>query len=145
MKIEKHFEALKEVDETIEEALNSKNILSYQRRLSAMLSLGIQQLIEIYLHRLNVIRPGTQVKHEWFGIGERKLHQRLSAILTTEAKNIPRIREILILAKEIESDRNDILYGSPLSDESTIKGKIDAYLEVKRIIEEEHGQRGHKP
>ncbi len=135
MKVEKHLEALKEVDETVEEALKTQSILSYQRRLSAMLSLGAQQLVEIYLHRLKVIRPGTQIKHEWFGLGERNLTVKLSAILTTDMGKIPGLWEILSLAKVVESERDDLLYGSPLSDESMLREKIDAYLELKKMVE----------
>ena len=133
---------LKEVEETIRGSLETNDILSHQRRLIAMLSLGVQQLIEVYLHSLNVIKPGTQIKHEWFGMGERNLSIKLSAILSTKMKNIPRLEEIIVLARIIEGDRNDMLYGSPLVDDKILREKIDAFLEIKKIIEEGHG---HKP
>ena len=135
MRTEKHLEILKEVEETIKEALDAENILSHQRRLVTMLSLGAQQLIEIYFHEQGVIKPGTQVKHEWFVMGERNLSVKLSAILTKEIKNIPNLREILALAKIIETGRNDLIYGSPLADEKDLRGKVDAFLEIKKIID----------
>lgn len=135
MKIEKHMEILKEVEITIKEALSSKNILLYQRRLVSMLSLGTQQLIEIYFHKLNVIRPGTQIKHEWFGMSYRNLETKFSSILTTKIDKIPKLREILVLAKQIESNRNDMLYGSPIVDDKLLREKIDAFLELKKLIE----------
>jgi len=135
MKTEKHKEILKEVDETVKLSLKAESLLSFQRRLTAMLSLGSQQLIEIYFHKLSIIKPGTQVKHEWFRLGERNLLLKLSAILTTEIRKVPKIQEILSLARVIEEDRNDLLYGSPLTDDKTLREKIDAYLELKKTAE----------
>lgn len=140
MKIEKHMKIMGEVEETVKGALHARDILSYQRRLASMLSLGVQQLVEIHLHRLRVIKPGTQIKHEWFGMGNRNLSLKLSAILTTEINSIPRLNDILELAKTVEADRNDIIYGSPLFDGKILREKIDAFLEIKKIMEEEHGQ-----
>lgn len=134
MKIEKHIEALREVEITIKEALESGNILAYQRRLISMLSLGTQQLIEIYLHKLEVIKPGTQVKHEWFRMGRRNLRIRLSSILTTEIRKVPGLDEILEFAKVIEEDRNELIYGSPLDDDEILREKIDAFLEIKKMV-----------
>ena len=140
MKIEKHMKIMGEVEETVKGALHARDILSYQRRLASMLSLGVQQLVEIHLHRLRVIKPGTQIKHEWFGMGNRNLSLKLSAILTTEINSIPRLNDILELAKTVEADRNEIIYGSPLFDGKILREKIDAFLEIKKIMEEEHGQ-----
>lgn len=134
MKIEKHIEALREVEITIKEALESGNILAYQRRLISMLSLGTQQLIEIYLHKLEVIKPGTQVKHEWFRMDRRNLRIRLSSILTTEIRKVPGLDEILEFAKVIEEDRNELIYGSPLDDDEILREKIDAFLEIKKMV-----------
>ncbi len=141
MKIEKHLEILREVDETIAQALSSGSLLSYQRRIMAMLSLGIQQLVEIHFRRLQVIRPGTQIKHEWFGMGSRNLRTKLAAVLTTDIGKVPNIWEIIELAQSAEAERNDIIYGSPLADDRKIREKIDAYLEMKKIIMESYGTR----
>ncbi|MBL7160957.1 MAG: hypothetical protein ISS93_03865, partial [Candidatus Aenigmarchaeota archaeon] len=132
MREEKHLEILKEVEKTIKEALEAESLLSHQRRAISMLSLGVQQLVELHLHHLRVIRPGTQVKHEWFGMGERNCSIKLSSILTTDVNKIPGIREILALARIVEADRNDLLYGSPLANEKSLREKIDAFLEIKK-------------
>jgi len=133
MRLDKHMEILKEVDETVSEALKSRDILTHQRRLISMLSIGAQQLLEAYFHRLNVIKPGTQVKHEWFGMGERNLDDKLASILTTKTGKIPRLGEVLVFARRIESGRNELIYGSPAVDGRLLREKIDAYLEMKRL------------
>jgi len=136
MRIEKHKEILKEVDATIEEALNDKNgILNHQRRIASMTSIGMQQLIEIYFHKLNIIKPGAQVKHEWFKMEDKKLRLKLSAVLTTNFSQIPEIAEINAIAYKIETDRNDLIYGAPLKDGKKLREKIDDFLDLKNIIE----------
>ena len=62
MQKEKHEDALKEVESTIEEALKG-NLLDYQRRVASMTSLGVQHIIELYFHKLHVIKPGAALKH----------------------------------------------------------------------------------
>lgn len=138
MQVEKHIEALQEVYETIEESLNDpKGLLGHQRRIASMASLGAQQLIEMYFHRLNIIKPGTQVKHEWLKSEEQNLRHRLSPILTRNIAEIPNIQAILDLANRIECDRNDILYGAPLKEDKKLKEKIDNFLELKKVTTEE--------
>lgn len=131
----KHLEALKEVMATIEEALGSSDIVQHQRRLISMLSIGIQHIIELYLHRLKVIKSGTQVKHNWLVLGERNMKLKFSSVLTMPYDKIPEMNEIISLSRNIEIDRNDILYGSPSVDGGKLKEKIDNFLDIKRIIE----------
>lgn len=135
MREEKHLGALKEVMVTIDEALNSSDILQHQRRLISMLSIGLQHIIEVYLHRLKVIKPGAQVKHNWFSPGESNMRLKFSSVLTMPYRKISEINEIISLARSIEIDRNDILYGSPIVDERKLKEKIDNFLEIKKIVE----------
>ena len=138
MKIEKHEEALKEVYETIDQALSDpKGILGHQRRIASMMSMGMQQAIELYFHKLHIIKPGTQLKHEWFKLDEKNIRNRLSPILTKNLEEIPKINEILFLSMKIESDRNDLVYGTPLEDDKKLKEKIDVFLELKNLIIEE--------
>lgn len=139
MQEEKHEEALKEVEATIAEALKG-NVLEHQRRLMFMISLGAQHAIELYFHRLRIIVPGATVKHEWFKMGERNLRLRLSAILTKTIDDIPNIRDIMAIAKGIENDRNDIVYGAPLKDDAVLRAKINDFLEIKKLAKgAEHG------
>ena len=138
MKIEKHEDALKEVYQTIDQALNDpKGLLSYQRRIASMTSMGMQQIVEMYFHKLNIIKPGTQLKHEWFKLDEKNINNKLSPTLTKKLKEIPKINEILFLSRKIESDRNDLVYGAPLENDKILKEKIDVFLELKNLITEE--------
>ena len=138
MKIEKHEDALKEVYQTIDQALNDpKGLLSHQRRIASMTSMGMQQIVEMYFHKLNIIKPGTQLKHEWFKLDEKNINNKLSPTLTKKLEEIPKINEILFLSRKIESDRNDLVYGAPLENDKTLKEKIDVFLELKNLIIEE--------
>lgn len=140
MQIEKHKLVLSEVNFTIAEALNDqKGLLRHQRSITFMTSLGMQQMVELYFHKLNIIKPGAQIKHEWFGFEERNIRRRLSPVLTKDIAAIPKIQEILYLANKIESDRNEIVYGAPLKNDEKLKEKIDNFLELKNIIETEIG------
>ena len=135
MQESKHADAIKETMRTIDEALKGKNILDFQRRLASMLSVGLQHLVELYLHRLYVIKPGAFVKHEWFLMGDKNLKAKFSAILTQPYEEIENINEIASLARDIEGDRNELLYGSPIGDENRLKEKIGSFLETKKIVE----------
>ena len=137
MNLEKHEETLKEVTATIEEALNSNDIKLYQRRITAMISLGVSQIIEYYFHKLNVIKPGAQIKHNWFASSIDKIKIKLESVLTMNISKINNLDELLVLAKKIEEDRNDLIYGSPIKSEKILMEKINFYLEIKRIIEDE--------
>lgn len=137
MRIDKHREALREVSDTIKDALDDPaGLMGHQRRLVAMLSLGMAHLVEIYFHKADVLKPGTQIKHEWFKMGEKNALMRLSAILTTDPGKIPKINEIMAYARNLEKDRDDIMYGSPLAGDNILKEKIDLWLELKKIVDE---------
>ncbi|MFH1638303.1 MAG: hypothetical protein ABIB71_07805 [Candidatus Woesearchaeota archaeon] len=57
MRKEKHEETVKEVLDEIENALNDKRgLLAHQRRLAFSLSLGAQNLLELYFHKLDIIK-----------------------------------------------------------------------------------------
>lgn len=137
MKLEKHRESLMEVSDTIKDALNDpRGIMVHQRRLMAMLSIGTAQLIEMHFHKLDVIKPGAQIKHEWLKKDERNTLLRLSSALTTSPGKIPAIGEILALAREIEADRDEIVYGSRLSGDRVLKEKIALFLDLKKVVGE---------
>ena len=137
---EKHTAALVEVREAIEEALKDpRGLLPRQRRLMAALSLGMQHLVEIWLHKSGAIKPGACVKHDWFQAEERRLKLRLTGIMTKSLDRIGGAEKILALAREIESGRNDIVYGAPLGGDSLLREKLDCFLELKAAIEKETG------
>ena len=66
MRVEKHLEALKEVQDEIDSALKDpRGVVVHQRRLAFSLSLGACTLIELYFHKHNVIKEGAKIHHEW--------------------------------------------------------------------------------
>ncbi|MBI5392276.1 hypothetical protein HZA96_00265 [Candidatus Woesearchaeota archaeon] len=135
MKIEKHQEALKETIDEISQALEDKEgLLKHQRRLAFMISLGISELIEIYFHKLKVIKEGSRIKHEWFK--KKDIKKILSQQIVSPIDDIKNINKILILCKELEDKRNDIAYSSPLADEDILREEINLFFEVKKLIEE---------
>ncbi len=140
MQEQKHTEALMEIMETVEMSLKDRRgLVMWQRRLAAMLSLGAQHLIELYLHKKDAIKPGTQLKHEWLKMENKNLKMRLSGITTKSLSNLDDSDEIFAIAKAIETDRNDLVYGSSLKNDMPLKEKIDRFLELKKIIEKNVG------
>lgn len=139
MKIEKHLEALKEVMEEIDSALNSeKGLLKHQRRLALMISLGVAELIELYFHRLDIIKEGSRIKHDWFKKKDIKLI--LSNQLTSPIENVKNIDQILEICRQIEDKRNDLAYSSPLEEEDLLKEEINNFFEIRKLVEEVAGK-----
>ena len=64
MKEEKHEEIIKEVLDEIESALkDNRGLVSHQRRLIFSITLGAANLLELYFHKLNIIKEGSIVNH----------------------------------------------------------------------------------
>lgn len=140
MQEQKHIDALNEVMETIESGLkDSRGLLAYQRRLAAMLSLGSQHILELYFHKMNAIKPEAQLKHEWLKMDEKNLFNRLSGIMTKPIKNLDDSGYLFSLAKKIEIDRNDLVYGANLKNDNILKEKIETFLTMKNLIEKKIG------
>jgi len=138
---DKHIEAIKEVQETIEEAIGDpRGLLPRQRRLISMLSLGAAHLVEIYLHRQNAIKPGAQIKHDWFSSENRRIKLHLAGVLTKSFEALPNIDQVLYLSHEIEQKRNELVYCAALKNESFLREKLDLFLELKKIVENSTGE-----
>jgi len=138
---ERHIETLKEVHETIEESIKDpRGFLPRQRRLAAMLSLGSAHLVELYFHRLNAIKPGMQIKHDWLQSEIKNIKIHLIGFLTKNIDNLPQSEKILSLAHEIELKRNELVYGVALKNDLILKEKLNLFLELKKIIEEVIGE-----
>ena len=141
MQEEKHMAALDEVRRSLEVALKDpKGLLTHQRLLMSALSLGMQHLMELWLHRSKAIKPGATVKHEWLASEEKRLRIRLAGMLTKELSAIERSDSIIAFAREIERDRNDIIYGAPLNSDLMLKQKIESFFELKKSIETSTGE-----
>ncbi len=139
MQEEKHVSALKEVNDYIDESL-AKGLLQRQRLLMTALSLGMQHVVELWLHKAGAIKPGASVKHEFFKSEERKLKLKLSGMLTKNISSLKNAEPILSIAREIECNRDDIVYGAPLSGDIVLREKIDCFFELRKAVKEAVGE-----
>lgn len=136
---QKHLEILQEVLDEINSAQKDpQGILSHQRRIALMLSVGICELIELYFHQLGIIKNGSRIKHDWFR--QKRIKEKLEEQLITAIDSIPKIDLIIQLAAAIEKSRDDLAYSSPLHDDAILKEKIGQFQELRKIIEQEVGE-----
>ena len=141
MQEEKHQAALKEVENSIQEAIKDpKGLLDRQRLLMSAMSLGIQHLIEMWLHKSKAIKPGASIKHEFFKSEEKRLKVRLSGMLTKQIGSLKNAEKILEIARNIERNRDDIIYGAPLNNDSVLREKLDNFFELKKAVIEAVGE-----
>lgn len=134
MRKEKHEEILKEVLDEIESALNDKRgLVSHQRRLAFSLSLGAVNLIELYFHKLDIIKEGTKIDHTWFKRSEDRILEKLQNQITSQINSVNNINEIISTAKQIEEKRDDIAYGAPVSNE-VLQEKINLFFKLKKVV-----------
>ncbi|MBI2152029.1 hypothetical protein HYU21_04845 [Candidatus Woesearchaeota archaeon] len=133
MRPEKHQECLNEVLDEIATALKDpRGLIAHQRRLAFLLSLGTATIIELYLHRLNVIKEGAKINHEWFKRKKDKVLQQLQNQVVSPLNNFPELDELLEIALKIETKRDDLAYGAPAS-ESIIQEKINLFFKLKEL------------
>lgn len=134
MKEEKHWETLQEVLDEIETALKDpRGLPAHQRRLAFSLSLGSVTLIELYLHRLNVITPGSKIHHEWFKRKKEKVFIQLQSQVLPPITTLPDFDQMVTLAIKIEEKRDDLAYGSPAKEE-LIQEKINLFFKLKELV-----------
>jgi hypothetical protein len=135
MKIEKHTESLKEVEEEIESSLKDHRGLSpHQRRLAFSISLGMTNVIELYLHRLNVIKEGSKINHLWFKKRKENVLELIQNQIVPPVNSIKNIEKIIDIAIKIEEKRDDLVYGVSVS-EKVLQEKINLFLDLRRITE----------
>jgi hypothetical protein len=129
MKIESHLENLKESIREIEESI-SKGLISKQRTLGFHASAGAADVIEIILHKNNLIDSGFIVKHEWFN-SKRKIEEKLNF-------EFPRKKEILDLVVKIEYVRNSLCYGKR-QEEEKLEELVSDFNKLKEFFMEVTG------
>ena len=64
------------------------------------------------MHKKRVINPGTNIKHNTFGLSLENIKLRLRAVVSKSINEIEKLNEIIVLVHEIEKDRNIIVYGT---------------------------------
>lgn len=84
-------------------------------------------MFEVYLHKNNLINPGTMIKHELFN-SIKKANEKLNFDFQNKEK-------IILILNKIESKRNLLCYGKPQPVE-TIKSVIESFNNLKAIFEE---------
>ncbi|MBI2507406.1 hypothetical protein HYV89_00445 [Candidatus Woesearchaeota archaeon] len=134
MRRERHEEALKEVLDEIEVALNDKNgLLMHQRRLAFSLSLGAVNLLELYFHKLDVMKEGSKIDHTWFKRKKERVLEILQKQITSPIKSLEKIDEVVEIICRIELKRDDLAYGAPAS-ETVLQDKINLFFKLKEIV-----------
>lgn len=133
MKEEKHLETLKEVEEEIENSLkDERGLLSHQRRLAFSISLGMTNVIDLYFHKLSIIKEGSKINHLWFKKRKKNVMNILQKQIVSPIDTIDEIDEIINIGIKIEEKRDDLVYGAPAS-EKILQEKINLFLELRKI------------
>ena len=129
MKIEHHLENLKESVREIENAVK-EGLASKQRTLGFHTSSAAIDILEIILHKNNLIDPGFVIKHEWFN-SKKKIEEKLPFDFSKK-------REILACIVKIEAARNKLCYGKR-QDEKGLEEIVQEFLRLKELFVEVAG------
>lgn len=134
MKEEKHGEVLKEVLEEIETAIKDVRGLSpHQRRLAFVLSLGTATLIELYFHKLDIIKEGARINHLWLKKKKEKVKEALQKQMVCPLDSVKNLDLLLDLAITLEEKRDDLAYGASSSEE-ILRQKINLFFKLKEEV-----------
>ncbi|MEK6847814.1 MAG: hypothetical protein AABX50_01670 [Nanoarchaeota archaeon] len=132
---ETYKEIFGEVMDEIESSLkDSRGIIAHQRRLAFSLSFGMVNLLESYLDKLNVLKPGAKINHLWLKKKKENAKKLISSQITSQIGSIENIDKILDVAFKIESERNELVYGKKVS-EDILNKKINLFLDLKKELE----------
>ena len=121
-----HYRQLRESLAVIEESIET-GLLERQRNIGFNTSAACSDLLEILLHKLNLIDPGFVVKHEWFN-SQNKLREKFPFDFQHKTK-------IFTLIAKIEGKRNQLCYGKPQKIE-VIQEVLFAFNQLKEIFKE---------
>jgi hypothetical protein len=125
MKIEDHLRNIRESEEVIKESIQ-RGLKERQRNIGFNTSVAAVEMLEVYLHKNNLINPGFILKHEIFSS-----INKANKILNFD---FPGKERIISLLNDIESKRNILCYGKPKPIE-TIESIIKSYNELKSLFE----------
>jgi len=129
MKIESHLENLKESIAEIEECVK-KGLVEKQRTVGFHCSAGAIDMLEIILHKKELIDTGFIIKHEWFN-SKNKINEKFNF-------DFIRKQEILDLITSIEKVRNKLCYGKRQS-EDVLEHVVKNFNHLKEIFKEVTG------
>jgi len=125
MKIEDPLRNFNESLEIVKESVE-KGVLKRQRNIGFNVSVGSVDLLESFLHKEQIINPGTILKHNWFS-SARHANEKLDF-------DFPEKEKIINLIVEIEEKRNLLCYGKPQAEE-TIEEIINKFYKLINIFE----------
>ena len=101
----------------------------------------IIQLLELYLHKLNLISIGKMIKHNWFK--RPKLGQKIIPLIERKLPvNFPDKETIYDLFYDIEDLRDNLIYGKGQLKE--IEKVLESYSKAKTMIIEKLEELGEK-
>ncbi len=126
MKIEDHLKNLRESLDVINESIE-KGILKRQRNIGFNTSAACIDMLEILLHKNNLIDPGFIIKHEWLK-SKNKIKEKFPF-------NFSEKEEILNLIFKIEEKRDILCYGKPQKIE-TLQEVINNFNRLRKKFEE---------
>jgi hypothetical protein len=129
MKIESHLEnleeSIREIKNAVKEGLEKK-----QRTIGFHTSSAAIDMLEIILHKNNLIDPGFIIKHEWIN-SKNKIEEKLSFKFLKK-------EEILQHIIKIESARNKFCYGKRQK-EDVLEKIVDEFNKLKDLFAEVSG------
>lgn len=125
MNINKHYERLNESLDVLNESIE-KGITKRQRTIGFNCSAASADMLEIYLHKNNLIDPGFVIKHEWMK-SKNKVNDKFPF-------DFEKKEEILDIMHEIEEKRNALCYGVPM-EEDKVKSVILNFNKLKQIFD----------
>ncbi|MAF35674.1 hypothetical protein CL622_00975 [archaeon] len=134
MLVEKHEQIIQEVLDEIDSALkDSKGLVAHQRRLAFTLSLGAENLLELYFHKQNIMKGGAKLDHRWFKRKKESIFNQLSNQITTPITSVKDLDKFVLLICKIEDNRDELAYGSPTTD-IILQKKINLFFELKKVL-----------
>lgn len=124
MKIEDHLRNFKESFSVVKESIE-KGLQKRQRNIGFNVSVGSIDLLEAFLHKKQLLNPGSVIKHEWFS-SVRRVNERLNF-------DFPQKDKITDLLIQIEEKRSLLCYGKPQPEE-LIEKTLEKFYELIEIL-----------
>lgn len=129
-------EHLQEIREAVDEGIENKPItIGFHTSACAV------ELLEVYLHKLNLISTGKTIKHNWF---ERpKPEQKILPLIERKLPvNFPDKEKVYQWIYNIEEHRDNLIYGknSPI----LTKSVLENFLRLKERLEEKLKELGEE-
>lgn len=135
-----HKQHIKEHIEEIEEAID-KGIEKRPATIGFHTSACAVELLELYLHKKNLISTGKTIKHTWFERPkvEQKIKPLIERKLDVTFSHKENIYEIIYT---IEENRDNLIYGNSKTEQ--IELVLKNFLRLKEILFDELEKLGEK-